>query len=50
MHPHSLLELATELLRSVLKFDSPADGLVSMFFESVTIDGITRPRFERIGD
>jgi 16S rRNA (cytosine967-C5)-methyltransferase len=32
MHPHSLLELATELLRSVLKFDSPADGLVSMFF------------------
>ncbi len=32
MHPHSLLELATELLRSVLKFDAPADGLVSMFF------------------
>jgi hypothetical protein len=22
----------------------------AMFFESVTIDGITRPRFERIGD
>ena len=32
MHPNALLDLATELLRSVLKFDSPADGLVSMFF------------------
>ena len=32
MHPHALLDLASELLRSVLKFDAPADGLVSMFF------------------
>jgi 16S rRNA (cytosine967-C5)-methyltransferase len=32
MHPNALLDLATELLRSVLKFDAPADGLVSMFF------------------
>jgi 16S rRNA (cytosine967-C5)-methyltransferase len=32
MHPSSLLDLCTELLRSVLKLDAPADGLVSMFF------------------
>ena len=32
MHPNALLDLTTELLRSVLKFDAPADGLVSMFF------------------
>ncbi len=32
MHPNALLDLATELLRSVLKLDAPADGLVSMFF------------------
>jgi 16S rRNA (cytosine967-C5)-methyltransferase len=32
MHPNALLELTTELLRSVLKLDSPADTLVSMFF------------------
>jgi 16S rRNA (cytosine967-C5)-methyltransferase len=32
MHPNALLELTTELLRSVLKLDAPADGLVSMFF------------------
>jgi 16S rRNA (cytosine967-C5)-methyltransferase len=32
MHPNALLDLATELVRSVLKFDAPADGLVSMFF------------------
>ncbi len=32
MHPNALLELTTELLRSVLKFDAPADGLVSLFF------------------
>ena len=32
MHPNALLDLATELLRSVLKFDAPADGLVSVFF------------------
>ncbi len=32
MHPNALLELTTELLRSVLTFDAPADGLVSLFF------------------
>jgi 16S rRNA (cytosine967-C5)-methyltransferase len=32
MHPNALLDLTTELLRSVLKFDAPADSLVSMFF------------------
>jgi 16S rRNA (cytosine967-C5)-methyltransferase len=32
MHPGALLDLATELLRAVLKFDTPADGVVSSFF------------------
>ena len=32
MHPNALLDLTTELLRSVLTFDAPADGLVSLFF------------------
>lgn len=32
MHPKALLDLATELLRQVLKFDSPADAVVSSFF------------------
>ncbi|MDP1646811.1 MAG: RsmB/NOP family class I SAM-dependent RNA methyltransferase [Rubrivivax sp.] len=32
MHPNALLELAAELLRSVLKVDSPADGVVAAFF------------------
>jgi 16S rRNA (cytosine967-C5)-methyltransferase len=32
MHPNALLDLTTELLRSVLKLDAAADGLVSMFF------------------
>lgn len=32
MHPNALLELATELLHRVMKFDSPADGVVSAFF------------------
>ncbi len=32
MHPNALLDLTTELLRSVQKLDSPADALVSMFF------------------
>jgi 16S rRNA (cytosine967-C5)-methyltransferase len=32
MHPNALLDLATDLLRSVLKFDQPADGVVSAFF------------------
>jgi 16S rRNA (cytosine967-C5)-methyltransferase len=32
MHPNALLDLATELLRQLLKFDSPADSVVSAFF------------------
>jgi 16S rRNA (cytosine967-C5)-methyltransferase len=32
MHPRALLELATDLLRTVLKFEAPADGVVSAFF------------------
>ena len=32
MHPNALLEMSTELLRAVLKFDAPADGVVSAFF------------------
>lgn len=32
MHPNALLDLATELLRAVLRFDQPADGIVSAFF------------------
>ncbi len=32
MHPNALLDLCAELLRSVLKFDAPADGVVSTFF------------------
>ncbi|MEF7613349.1 RsmB/NOP family class I SAM-dependent RNA methyltransferase [Aquincola sp. MAHUQ-54] len=32
MHPNALVDLAAELLRAVLKFDSPADGVVSAFF------------------
>ena len=32
MHPSALLELGTELLRSVLKLEAPADSTVSSFF------------------
>ena len=32
MHPGALLDLATALLREVLTFDAPADGVVSAFF------------------
>jgi 16S rRNA (cytosine967-C5)-methyltransferase len=32
MHPNALLDLAAELLRSLLKLDSPADGVVLAFF------------------
>ncbi len=32
MHPDALLDLATELLRQVLRLDQPADGVVSAFF------------------
>lgn len=33
MHPNALLDLATELLRGVLKLDAPADSIVSAFFK-----------------
>jgi 16S rRNA (cytosine967-C5)-methyltransferase len=32
MHPTALLDLATELLRAVMKLEQPADGVVSAFF------------------
>ena len=32
MHPNALLELATELLHQVLRFEHPADSIVSDFF------------------
>ena len=32
MHPNALLDLSTELLRAVLKFDEPADGVISAWF------------------
>ncbi|WP_428418034.1 RsmB/NOP family class I SAM-dependent RNA methyltransferase [Methylibium sp.] len=32
MHPSALLDLASELLRAVLKLDAPADGVVSAYF------------------
>ncbi|MBK1689706.1 RsmB/NOP family class I SAM-dependent RNA methyltransferase [Rubrivivax gelatinosus] len=32
MHPNALLDLATDLLRSVLRLDQPADAVVSAFF------------------
>src|SRR3954468_14065169 len=32
MHPKALLEAAAELLQQVLRFDQPADAVVSRFF------------------
>ncbi len=32
MHPNALLDLATDLLRAVLRLDQPADGVISAFF------------------
>jgi len=32
MHPSALLDLTAELLRALLKFEAPADGVVSAFF------------------
>jgi 16S rRNA (cytosine967-C5)-methyltransferase len=32
MHPDALLQLATDLLHEVLRFEAPADGVVSDFF------------------
>jgi 16S rRNA (cytosine967-C5)-methyltransferase len=34
MHPTSLLELCGDLLRVVLRFDAPADGVVSAYFRA----------------
>ena len=31
MHPKALLEACTELIAAVLKFDAPADNIVSFF-------------------
>jgi len=32
MHPNALLDLTSELLRDVMRFDAPADAVVSSFF------------------
>lgn len=32
MHPNALVDLSADLLRTVLRFDAPADSLVSAFF------------------
>jgi len=32
MHPNALLDLVSDLLRTLLKFDAPADSVVSAFF------------------
>ncbi len=34
MHPNALIDLATQLVREVLKLDAPADGIVSHFFRN----------------
>jgi 16S rRNA (cytosine967-C5)-methyltransferase len=34
MHPNALIELATELLHQVLRFETPADRIVSDFFRT----------------
>jgi 16S rRNA (cytosine967-C5)-methyltransferase len=39
MHPNALLELATDLLHKVLRFDAPADGVVSDFFRQHRVLG-----------
>ena len=39
MHPNALLDLTTDLLRAVLKLESPADGVVSAFFRQHRILG-----------
>jgi 16S rRNA (cytosine967-C5)-methyltransferase len=40
MHPKALLESCAELLRTVLKFDSPADALVSAYFRQHRMLGV----------
>jgi len=32
MHPKALLDACAELVRQILKFDHPADAVVSKFF------------------
>lgn len=39
MHPNALLDLATDLLRVVLRLDQPADGAVSNFFRQHKVLG-----------
>src|SRR5262249_15562810 len=34
MHANALLDLCSELIRQVLRFDAPADGVVSAFFRT----------------
>jgi 16S rRNA (cytosine967-C5)-methyltransferase len=34
MHPAALLDLCTDLLRQILSFEAPADGVVSAFFRA----------------
>jgi 16S rRNA (cytosine967-C5)-methyltransferase len=34
VHPKALLELTADLIQQVLRFDAPADGIVSAFFRS----------------
>jgi 16S rRNA (cytosine967-C5)-methyltransferase len=33
MHPKALMDACTDLVRQVLKFDHPADAVVSQFFK-----------------
>ncbi len=40
MHPGALLDLATQLLREVLKLDAPSDGVVSAFFRQHKLLGL----------
>src|SRR3982751_3780250 len=40
MHPTALLDLATDLLRDVLRFEQPADAVVSAFFRKPRALGV----------
>ena len=35
MHPKALLEACTELISAALKFDAPADNIVSFFLRQL---------------
>ena len=37
MHPNALLDCCTELLKQVLKFDHPADMVVSRYFREMRL-------------